>query len=923
LPSGLGSGQGWYNLSLAINPSNTNELISGGLDAYRSTNSGATWTRFTNWVSTTPYVHADHHVAQYWIAGGQTRMILGTDGGLFYSTNNGTSFVSKNRNLGIKQFYAAAIHPTAGSPYIIAGAQDNGTHQLKNPGLSYSIEVTGGDGMFVHINQLNPLIQFGSYVYNQYRRSTNGGNTWSSVNLSSSVGLFVNPFDYDDAQNIMYCSNGPVSQVRRWINANSSSTNSSIQFSTAKLGSSTVSLTSFKVSPYTTNRLFFGTNNGRLFRLENANTVTTATSDANTTSIGGSGFPVGTISCVATGTDDNNLVAVFSNYGVNNVWITNDGGTTWSAIDGDLPDMPVRWALFEPGSNDKIYLATEAGVYTSTNIDGANTNWLPESTFPAVRTDMIKLRASDSTIVAGTHGRGIWTAKIPSCVSAQINTQPSNAVVCEDNNASFTVAASGSALTYQWQVSTDGGTTYNDINNATDANLNLNSVTAGMNGYRYKCIIDTYCSGLLTTDEKTLTVNTEPGITCPSAVSVFNGAGLCGAFVNYSPANATGMPVPVITYSHPPGTFFPVGTTTVTATATNDCGSASCTFDVTVADNEPPVITAPAQFRCYEADNYGCSVNLGASATDNCELLSLTSNAPACFPVGSTIVTWTATDIYGNISTKTQTVTRNPEIHITLCAGPTRTIYSGTYNAGGKDGIIGPFGPQSVNLSSSVSGGQPGYSYSWSPAAGLNNPNIANPVASPAITTTYTLTVTDSKGCTRTMSITVKVLPLSAAICTTNGAVKFNVCHIPQGEPGSAGTICVSYNALGAHLKNGTGGHGNCYLGTCDELCFSTASVESRGTSTTNVTMVEDPLFTVKISPNPSSSSFEIQVQSVDKLIPASIRVLDATGKPVETFTNIAINSRLKFGTAYHAGNYFVEVVQGSNRKLIKLIKLN
>jgi hypothetical protein len=87
--------------------------------------------------------------------------------------------------------------------------------------------------------------------------------------------------------------------------------------------------------------------------------------------------------------------------------------------------------------------------------------------------------------------------------------------------------------------------------------------------------------------------------------------------------------------------------------------------------------------------------------------------------------------------------------------------------------------------------------------------------------------------------------------------------------------------------------------------------------------MVEDPLFTVKISPNPSSSSFEIQVQSVDKLIPASIRVLDATGKPVETFTNIAINSRLKFGTAYHAGNYFVEVVQGSNRTLIKLIKLN
>ncbi len=51
LPAGLGSGQGWYNISLAVNPSNTSELISGGLDAYRSTNDGATWTRFTFWVN--------------------------------------------------------------------------------------------------------------------------------------------------------------------------------------------------------------------------------------------------------------------------------------------------------------------------------------------------------------------------------------------------------------------------------------------------------------------------------------------------------------------------------------------------------------------------------------------------------------------------------------------------------------------------------------------------------------------------------------------------------------------------------------------------------------------------------------------------------------------------------------------------------
>ncbi|MDD4214785.1 MAG: HYR domain-containing protein, partial [Bacteroidales bacterium] len=92
-----------------------------------------------------------------------------------------------------------------------------------------------------------------------------------------------------------------------------------------------------------------------------------------------------------------------------------------------------------------------------------------------------------------------------------------------------------------------------------------------------------------------ITINTIPVITCPADVSVSNDAGFCGAVVNYSPATATGEPAPVITYSQDAGTFFPVGTTTVTAIATNSCGSDTCTFTVTVTDNEIPVITCAAE----------------------------------------------------------------------------------------------------------------------------------------------------------------------------------------------------------------------------------------------------------------------------------------------------------------------------------------
>jgi len=406
--TGLGSGQGWYSMTLAINPQNTNEIMAGGLDAYRSTNSGATIVRTTFWVTTAPYVHADHHFMQWMTKNGESRIVIGCDGGVFLSRDGGVNWSDKNRNLSIKQFYACAIHPQAGSDYLLAGAQDNGSHQLKNPGLSYSIEVTGGDGCFVHINQQNPQIQFTSYVYNQYRRSTNGGQTWSSVNLSTTAGLFVNPFDYDDAQNIMYASNGSNS-IRRWPNANTGTTSTTFTVSTLGGGSPSA----FKVSPYTPNRVFVGSTNGRLIRLDNADTVTTIGAPAVTTDIRGVAFSSGNINCINTGTTDNNLVAVFSNYGVTNVFVSNNGGTSWTGIDGNLPDMPVRWAVFKPGSNTEMFLGTEAGIYSTDNINGASTIWVPDPGFPTVRVDMLKIRASDNTMVAATHGRGLFTAIIP------------------------------------------------------------------------------------------------------------------------------------------------------------------------------------------------------------------------------------------------------------------------------------------------------------------------------------------------------------------------------------------------------------------------------------------------------------------------------------------------------------------------------
>jgi photosystem II stability/assembly factor-like uncharacterized protein len=405
MPSGVANTQGWYNLTLSINPEDGNEILVGGLDAYRSSDGGSTFTRNTYWVSTNPYVHADHHFMTWTLNGTQSRVIMATDGGMFYSTNGGLTYKDRNKNLAIKQFYSCAIHPTLGSNYLIGGAQDNGCHQFRNPGLSYSIEFIGGDGGFVAIDQDEPQFQFGSYVYNVYRRSTDGGNSWSTVTFSSSLGSFINPFEYDNAQNKMYCCY-QANNYLRWENPQSGNSFTTISLSELSGGS----MSCGTVSPYTTGRLIMGSSNGRIIRINNSATTTgTGSGDVTTLATLVSG---GYVSDIAFGTTDNFMCVVYSNYGVNNVWYTSDGGTNWTAIDGNLPDMPVRTVAFHPTNNNKLVIGTEAGVYTTGLVNGASTQWIVSPGFPLVKTMEMRVRKNDNTIVAATHGRGMFSANI-------------------------------------------------------------------------------------------------------------------------------------------------------------------------------------------------------------------------------------------------------------------------------------------------------------------------------------------------------------------------------------------------------------------------------------------------------------------------------------------------------------------------------
>jgi trimeric autotransporter adhesin len=400
----LSSGQAWYNLALAVDPANGQNVIAGGLNCYRSTDGGNTWSQVSTWVgSTLSYIHADQQTA-VWIG---NQVLVGSDGGIFYSSDGGATFKDRNAGLRIRQYYSCAIHPTR-TNYFLAGAQDNGVNQLTNTGLGGCTEVTGGDGAFVQIDQNQPQFQYGSYVYNQYRRSTDGGVTWNNVDYSSSAGQFINPTDLDYINDKMYAG-AANNQYIRWEEPHYGTT-----FTPVTINAFSGSVKCIKVSPHTSNRVFFGTNSGKIVMVDNANLSSPAATDLT-----GSGMPGATVSCIAIGTNDSNMIATYSNYGVSgHIWVTNTGGGSggWANITGNFPDIPVRWALFYPDDNTKAIIATEMGVYETNLINGSSTIWTQDPTFPIVRTDMLKYRQSDGTILAATHGRGLWTAIIPKTI---------------------------------------------------------------------------------------------------------------------------------------------------------------------------------------------------------------------------------------------------------------------------------------------------------------------------------------------------------------------------------------------------------------------------------------------------------------------------------------------------------------------------
>lgn len=417
-PTFVYNAQAWYNLTIEVDPKNENRLVTGVLRNAMSVDGGTSWVGIPASTSGSDEVHVDQHAIVFDDLNSDN-LYLGNDGGI-YMCQNATDFpsqmkwIDRNQRYNVTQFYACAIHPEMYNDYFLAGSQDNGTQRFDGFGLIRTTRAFGADGAFCHIDQNDPQYQIVSWQNGNYLFSSDEGQSFPG-GITVPGAFFINPSAYDSDSSTLYALAGNGGDYFRINPKTPGDLGTLVTIDNLNPGE----MRYVGLSANTSNRLYLGLNGGRIAVIDDAHEGTDKTASIlNVTAFG-------TVTCVLEEEGNpNHMIATLGNYNIVSVYESIDGGQTWQNVEGNLPNMPVNWAIFDPTDADKVLLATEAGVWGTENLDGTNTQWLPNNNgMPLVRVDMLKYRSSDNLIVAGTHGRGLFTTDFRSPANARFSVE--------------------------------------------------------------------------------------------------------------------------------------------------------------------------------------------------------------------------------------------------------------------------------------------------------------------------------------------------------------------------------------------------------------------------------------------------------------------------------------------------------------------
>lgn len=422
-------GSGWYDLAAAISPLSDKNFFIGGVNIWRSTNTGAAWFLSAHWQgSGAPWLHADQHYMKFH----PTRNVLYAchDGGIGQSTDNGITWKDISKGLKIQQYYALAtsnVNPTL----TLAGAQDNST-MLTRDGIKFD-HVLAADGMDNAIDPVNPDIMYASWQTGNFFRSINGGKEWQYMANKDVVG------DADAAWVTPIVTHPTVSGT---IYVGYSRVHRSTDF-----GATWKALS--KVSEDGAYRHLAIAQSNPNFIYAAGNYQVSFSTDAGATWNIQSEVSIGYIQDIAV--DPSNPRRFWVTYGgyqnttkiveVNNGIVKN---ITGSGL-GNVPCNTVRYLQGDPG---KLFVGTDLGVFSK--LDNS-TAWVPYGNgMPTtIVTDMEYIK-STKILRVSTYGRGVWEVPASLCSSAvpAITATPVGGTACEGDT--ITLEAAPFYSSYRW-----------------------------------------------------------------------------------------------------------------------------------------------------------------------------------------------------------------------------------------------------------------------------------------------------------------------------------------------------------------------------------------------------------------------------------------------------------------------------------------
>jgi hypothetical protein len=471
--------QGWYAHDIAIDAGNVNQWYWGELNVNKSTNGGASFSAVSSWSNwstsafavggaegTATYVHADIHRLY---SPSSNTIFACTDGGIFKSTNGGSTWAGCNGGMQTTQLYQNIAIGNTDPNFMLGGLQDN--EGVIYSGVPNCGKVGGlGDGFHAAIDPTNDNNCFIESYYLNAKKSTNKGASWAAMSASAPVNLGNPPSE-------TVCFNAPlvIAPNNATIMYGGSckfkkSTNSGGTWSNmlggAPLSDAASPIIYIAVAPTNSSIVYVSTGPGgparsRLWKTTNGGT--------SFTEITGT-LPDRYYSSIAVDpTDPNRLVVSLSGFTPlsteSQLYLSHDGGSTWSDIGSTLPDVPVDMVRFDPTDRGALYVGTDLGLFYGNGFptSGVLGSQTVRSFFSyneglgdnVIVTDIVFTNTTPKKLRLATYGRGFWErALAPS--SLPVNFVDFNVTVTDKGNQlKWVVADQVNVSKYEVEYSTD------------------------------------------------------------------------------------------------------------------------------------------------------------------------------------------------------------------------------------------------------------------------------------------------------------------------------------------------------------------------------------------------------------------------------------------------------------------------------------